>query len=672
MSTDVSSVVKHFPSAENGFTTTLASSISSGAATVPLNSVAGYSNGEVAVFVVDPSDASKKQTFTGTIDTAGVQVTSVVWTAGTNQAHSAGATVVDYASATHISMMTKGLLVEHAQTGLHTLTSNATITSSKVITGLNDTNGNEIFKVGATGSAVNEVTLTNAATGNSPDISASGGDTNVGLTLTPKGTGNVSMTKRADGWVTGLTAPSTVTALGRGSYSVVVNSTDYTDRLSPGMRLRFTRTVTAPTQCTDLESGSSQYYSKSSPNKMTFTDDFVCSAWIKLESYPAVGALSIIASRTDGSNGWFFGINEQGQIILSASNAAAGNYSRVLSYQAVPLSRWVHVAAQLDMSAFTATTTTSYTMFDGVDIPAQVVRAGTNPTAMGTQTGSLLIGAFVGPLYYFDGKLAQVAIYSAKVPQATILASIDRTLTGSETSLASAYSFNNSIADLNTSTPNDLTAQNSAVATNADSPFGQQADGTTAGTTEYGIITKMAFSTNTTITVQVPEGNALPTTGGVSAMSYSTQKIPLNFPTQKSKWRVISTIRSNIEKASPASSTWYSQNTDFVVPIGSWDVQYQGGLSGTKSSTTYGPSNASISSSASAVTNPESTTGHYHLSNVASIAHIISLNGRLSLDLTSATTHYAIVSCTTGSSDTGVGWRGDITPLVINMDCAYL
>lgn len=110
MSTSVASVVNHFPSAENGFTTTTSGSVSSGATTVGLNSVAGYTNGEVVVFVIDPSDASKKQTFTGTIDTSGVQVTDVVWTAGTNQTHSAGATVVDYATATHISMITKGLL----------------------------------------------------------------------------------------------------------------------------------------------------------------------------------------------------------------------------------------------------------------------------------------------------------------------------------------------------------------------------------------------------------------------------------------------------------------------------------------------------------------------------------------------------------------------------------
>ena len=52
---------------------------------------------------------------------------------------------------------------------------------------IGDENGNEQIKFVTTASATNEVTITNAAAGNSPVISATGGDTNVGLTLTPKG-----------------------------------------------------------------------------------------------------------------------------------------------------------------------------------------------------------------------------------------------------------------------------------------------------------------------------------------------------------------------------------------------------------------------------------------------------------------------------------------------------
>jgi hypothetical protein len=117
MATNISGVTSHFPEAENGFTTTTSGAVASGATVVGLNSVAGYTNGEPAVFVIDPSDPVKKQTFTGIIDTAGNQVTNVVWTAGTNQGHLLGATVVDYATATHISMVSKGIKVSHNQDG---------------------------------------------------------------------------------------------------------------------------------------------------------------------------------------------------------------------------------------------------------------------------------------------------------------------------------------------------------------------------------------------------------------------------------------------------------------------------------------------------------------------------------------------------------------------------
>lgn len=511
MSTSVSSVVQHFPDAENGFTTTTAGSVSSGAATVTLNSVAGYTNGEPVVLVIDPTDPTKKQTFTGIVDTGGVQITSVVWTAGTNQSHALGATVVDYATATHIAMMSKGIKVNHTQKGNH-----------KTLT---DDNANEWIEQGSTASAVNQVKITNAAVGTSPIISASGDDTNIGLTLTPKGTGNISMTSRSDGWITGLTAPTTVTANGNRSYDVVINSTDYTDRLSAGMRIRTTRTVAAPTQCTDLEASSSQYYSRASASvaAMSFTDDFVVSAWVKLESY----ADEVIASRYNGTSGWRFKLGTAGQVYLIGYNAGAANYSLVQSYQSIPLNKWVHITAQLDMSAFTATTTTSYVMIDGVDVPVSVSRAGTNPTAL-VQAGDLQIGAG-NTTEYFDGKIAQVAVYSAKVTQANIRATISQGLTGSETSLLCAYSFNGVVTDLSANAYT-LTAQNSAAATATDSPFGSQADGTISSTLDYAEIVSVAFSTNTTVVVRVPDGNTIPTTGGVTSLAYSTQSSPYGWP----------------------------------------------------------------------------------------------------------------------------------------------
>ena len=55
--------------------------------------------------------------------------------------------------------------------------------------GINDENGNEQIIFQTTSSAVNQIDITNAATGNSPSIQATGGDSNINLKVGPKGTG---------------------------------------------------------------------------------------------------------------------------------------------------------------------------------------------------------------------------------------------------------------------------------------------------------------------------------------------------------------------------------------------------------------------------------------------------------------------------------------------------
>jgi hypothetical protein len=162
MSTSVASATKYFPTAQNGFQTTLASTISSGAATVPLNSVAGYTNGDTVVLVVDPTSSTLKQTFTGVVDTAGVQITGVVWTAGTNVSHAGGATVVDYETATHWALYSKGLLIGHTQAGLHI--PDLPLTTPKITTGIKDSSGNVVIPMTGS-SSTTSIKLSTTAVG---------------------------------------------------------------------------------------------------------------------------------------------------------------------------------------------------------------------------------------------------------------------------------------------------------------------------------------------------------------------------------------------------------------------------------------------------------------------------------------------------------------------------
>ena len=78
-------------------------------------------------------------------------------------------------------------------TGTQTLT-NKTLTAPKIADAgfIADANGAEQVIFQTTASAVNEVEITNAATGNAPIIGASG-ETNVDLSITPKGIGRVTL-----------------------------------------------------------------------------------------------------------------------------------------------------------------------------------------------------------------------------------------------------------------------------------------------------------------------------------------------------------------------------------------------------------------------------------------------------------------------------------------------
>jgi hypothetical protein len=372
----------------------------------------------------------------------------------------------------------------------------------------------------------------------------------------------------SDGWTPFGYSLTSITALGNRSYTAVVSGTDTTGTTSVGMRLKLPRTVTAPTQCTSLN-GTTQYYSKTSPTGISFTTTFTCSAWIKLDSYQTVGG--IINRQNADTEGWSFRLAD-GRVSLLGLRIA-GNNKSISSYQSIPLNKWVHVAATLDMSA--GDTTAQKIWIDGVEVPRAYGINGT-ATALVQGTTALVVGATKSdgslPL---DGKIAQAAVFSSQLTDATIKAMMNQTMTGSETGLVSAYTFNNSINDLSANA-NNLTPQGSAVATNADTPFTNSVTGTsvTAGTTNYGIIMAQTFSTNTTYTIQIPEGETLPTTGGIGTVSYSTQKTPYGFPGQKNKWQLI-TFGKAAETVTYSNNTWTQINGQQIsLPVGEWEVGF--------------------------------------------------------------------------------------------------
>ena len=112
--------------------------------------------------------------------------TGVTWAAadkGTKVVYSDGTNVVD-TNLTDLSDFSPQLSAD-----LDTNAQNIIIDNTKAIL---DESSNEQIKFSTTGSAVNEFTVANAATGNARNLSATGGDTNIDLNITPKGYGRAT------------------------------------------------------------------------------------------------------------------------------------------------------------------------------------------------------------------------------------------------------------------------------------------------------------------------------------------------------------------------------------------------------------------------------------------------------------------------------------------------
>ena len=151
------------------------------------------SAGTLTLQNVDALDATTESTIEAAIDTlanlTSIQGQTVTLTGAfiRSGAHSLTLTT---SGTTDVTLPTTGTLSTLA--GTETLT-NKTLTAAKIANAgrIDDPNSNEYLTFVQTGSAVNQLTITNAATAGNPSLSVTGGDTNISLNLVSKGTGVV-------------------------------------------------------------------------------------------------------------------------------------------------------------------------------------------------------------------------------------------------------------------------------------------------------------------------------------------------------------------------------------------------------------------------------------------------------------------------------------------------
>lgn len=192
-------------------------------------------------------------------------------------------------------------------------------------------------------------------------------------------------------------------------------------------------------------------------------------------------------------------------------------------------------------------------------------------------------------------------------------------------------------------------------------------------TTKYFFLTKISYSGGTTTFTFFGGTDYALTNTTISNVYYSSQKAPYGFPLDPVKWTVETKNTSSLSQASPVTGTWYNLSSlGLTVPIGSFVVEYNAPLNGSKASTTAYNVWSTLSTGASSESDPDFST-------------IIVWNGASStiggygvairskpLSVASKTQYYLNCRTSTGGSGIAVGFDGSQVPTLIRARCAYL
>lgn len=183
-----------WPPTQNGLQKTLDAQLNVEVTSqMTLNNTTGIQNkpGVVVIDRIDTSGAEKSSAVREYISYTGVSGNNLTGltrglAGSTDQDHAVGAIVEFIPDVTVFQAINDVITTEHNTDGTHNLPANTSLTTPKIVTSIKDANGNEAIEIPATASAVNQVKIINAATGNNPTIEASGDDTSIPILLKGK------------------------------------------------------------------------------------------------------------------------------------------------------------------------------------------------------------------------------------------------------------------------------------------------------------------------------------------------------------------------------------------------------------------------------------------------------------------------------------------------------
>lgn len=193
----------------------------------------------------------------------------------------------------------------------------------------------------------------------------------------------------------------------------------------------------------------------------------------------------------------------------------------------------------------------------------------------------------------------------------------------------------------------------------------------TQTTDKYFIITKVA---DTVLTVYGGTDYDL-VDAAITSPYYSTQKAPLGFPLDPTKWTIETKNTGNCSQSSPTSGTWYNLGSiNIAIPIGVWRVYYQTIIMPQKANTTDLGMYVTLSTANNSQSDHDFTSlfSIYETATGGANFRTFSLvNREKFLNLASKTTYY-LNAKTNISGMTTIAFRGDQASTIIRAVCAYL
>ena len=238
-----------------------------------------------------------------------------------------------------------------------------------------DENGNEQIIFQTTASAVNQFDITNAATGNNPIFEATGGDSNVGIDIKPKGTGEVVVGTGA--------AAATVTS--KGAFNLVLDTNEGTN----SGNITIVDAANGNIQLTPNGTGYTELVGNTNPGAIRFNcENNSHGVTIKGPAHSASATYTLTLPTSDGNADEV--LKTDGSGVLSWGVAAGGT-----SWQTIKTSGFTAAAGEgyfcnTTSAAFTATLPASPSLGDEVTFVDYAATFDTNNLTVGRNSKPIM------------------------------------------------------------------------------------------------------------------------------------------------------------------------------------------------------------------------------------------------------------------------------------------